>query len=163
MSLEAVPLQCQKMPGIEALDKYKDVQLISSEYVAGEEHMKRAIAHAEQAFKRGENISKDPLIEVVVMASLERQIKSALEIFGIGDTKKVVAICEKYPSQLIEEYGCCEDKSILEIDEKRYEKIKEKFKIEEREIVAVSGEKFEERVATLQKIIAERMALLNKV
>ncbi len=163
MSFRAVPLRCRVPPGTKALEKYRDVQLISSEYIAGEEHLKSAIFHAERAFKRKENISSNPFIEVVVRAAQNKQIKIAFETLGPGDSKEVIAICEKYPEELIEEYGCREDGSILEVDEKKYEKIKKKFKIDEKEIMAVSGSGFEEKVETLKKIIAERMALLNKV
>ena len=163
MSLKAVPLRCEKAPGTVAIDKYKDVQLIASSNIAGERHIKSAIAQAEMAFKRGENVSKNPFIEVVVRASLNRQIKIAFEILGPTDSKEVVAISEVYPEGFIEEYGCREDKSILDVDEKKYEKIKEVFDVGEEEIMAVSGENFDEKVNTLQKIIAERMALLNKI
>ncbi len=163
MSLAAVPLRCEKAPGMEALDKYKDVQLISSECIAGKEHLESAIHHAELAFKRGENISKNPLIEVVVRASLERQIKNAFEIFGIGNTKTIISISEKYPEGFIDEYMCQKDESVLLLDEKKYERIKEVFEITEKEIMAVSSGDFGSRVKTMQRIIAERMALLNKI
>jgi KEOPS complex subunit Cgi121 len=148
---------------MEALEKYKDVQLMSSEHIAGEGHLKSAIAHAERAFKRKENISTNPFIEVVVRAAINRQIKMAFEILGPEGSREVIAISEEYPAAFIEEYGCSEDKTILDVDEKKYEKIKKKFRIREKEIMAVSGERFEERVQTLQKIIAERIALLNKI
>jgi KEOPS complex subunit Cgi121 len=148
---------------MEALDKYKDVQLIDPSCIAGEGHLKSAISHAERAFKRKENISTNPFIEVVVRAAQSRQIKNAFELLGPKGSKEVIAISEEYPKQLIEEYGCSEDKNILGIDEKKYEKIKEVFDIDEKEIMAVSSKEFEERVLTLQKIIAERIALLNKI
>jgi tRNA threonylcarbamoyladenosine modification (KEOPS) complex Cgi121 subunit len=158
-----VPLRCNTPPGIEALDKYRDVQLISSEYIAGEEHLEFAIKSQERAFKRKENISSNPFIEVVVRAAQNKQIKIAFEMLGPGDSKEVIAISEKVPEAFFEEYGCTEDISILEVDEKKYERIKKIFDISEDEIMAVSGASFEEKVETLKKIIAERMALLNKV
>jgi KEOPS complex subunit Cgi121 len=161
--LKALPLRCKTPPGIEALEKYRDVQLMDPRYIAGEEHLKSAILQAERAFKRKENISTTPFIEVLVRASLNRQIKNAFELFGPKGSNEVVAISKKYPKKLAEEYGCTEDESVLEVDEKKYEKIKEKFDIAEKEIMAVSGSEFEDRVKTLQKIIAERMALLNNV
>lgn len=163
MSPGAVPLRCKRPPGTEALEKYRDVQLISSEYIAGEGHLKSAIFHAERAFRRKENISTNPFIEVVVRAALNRQIKIAFDILGPKGSKEVIAISNEGPSKFIEEYGCIEDESILNVDEKKYEKIKEKFKIKEKEIMAVSSGDFDDRVLTLQKIINERMALLNKV
>jgi KEOPS complex subunit Cgi121 len=163
LSLKAVPLRCNVAPGTDALEKYKDVQLIDPAFIAGEAHLKSAIFHAESAFKRGENVSKNPFIEVVVRAAQSRQIKIAFDILGPKGSNEVVAISEGYPDGLIEEYGCIEDESIFNIDEKKYEKIKEKFKIKEKEIMAVSSSDFDDRVATLKKIIAERMVLLNKV
>jgi len=161
--LRAVPLRCRTPPGREALEKYKDVQLIDPAYIAGEEHLKSAIFQAEKAFLRKENISTSPLIEVVVRASLNRQIKNAFELLGPKGSNEVVAISKEYPERFIEEYGCSEDKSMLDVDEKKFEKIKEVFHIGEREIMAVSGREFEDRMKTLQRIIAERIALLNKV
>lgn len=162
-SLRAVPLRCRTPPGREALEKYKDVQLIDPAYIAGEEHLKSAIFQAEKAFLRKENISTSPLIEVVVRASLNRQIKNAFELLGPKGSNEVVAISKEYPERFIEEYGCSEDKSMLDVDEKKFEKIKDIFDIDEREIMAVSGREFEDRMKTLQRIIAERIALLNKL
>lgn len=161
--MRAVPLRCRTPPGREALEKYKNVQLIDPAYIAGEEHLKSAIFQAEKAFLRKENISTSPLIEVLVRASLKRQIKNAFELFGPKGSNEIVAISKVYPKRFIEEYGCSEDKSILDIDEKKYEKVKEVFDIDEKEIMAVSSGEFEDRVKTLQKIIAERVALLNKI
>jgi tRNA threonylcarbamoyladenosine modification (KEOPS) complex Cgi121 subunit len=163
LNLKAVPLRCEKAPGTGALDKHRDVQLIDASNIAGEEHIKSAIARAATAFERGENVSKNPFIEVVVRAACNRQIKTAFEILGPKASKEVVAISEGHPDVFIAEYGCKEDKSILDIDEKKYEKIKEVFDIGEEEILAVSSENYEEKVNTLKKIISERMALLNKV
>ena len=163
LNLKALALRCKIPPGMEALEKYRDVQLMDPAYIAGDEHLKSAISQAENAFLRKENISTNPFIEVLVRASLNRQIKNAFELFGPRGSKEVVAISEECPEQLLEEYGCSEDKSILDIDKKRYEEIKKVFKIGEKEIMAVSSGEFEDKVKTLQKIIAERMALLNNV
>lgn len=161
--MRAVPLRCKRPPGIEALERYKDVQLIDPAYVAGEEHLNSAISQAEKAFLRKENISTNPLIEVLVRASLTGQIKNAFETLGLRGSNEVIAISEEYPKGLIEEYGCVEDKSILDIDEKKYERIKEVFGIGEREIMAVSGPGFTDRVRTLQRVITERIALINNI
>ncbi len=158
--MKALALRCEKAPGKEALKKYKDVQLIDPSCIAGEEHLTFAISQAKKAFERKENVSKNPLIEVMVRASLGRQIKNALEIFGLRGSNTVITISEKYPNEFIEEYGCSEDESILNVDEKKYEKIKNVFDIGEVEIRAVSGGEFDEKVATLKRIIAERIALL---
>lgn len=160
--MKAVPFRCKRAPGIEALEKYRDIQLVDPAYVAGKEHLKSAISQAKKAFSRKENISTSHLIEVVVRTSLTGQIKNAFEIVG-PKGPEVIVISEEYPDQFIAEYGCVEDKSILDIDEEKYERIKEAFGIGEKEIMAVSGEGFEDRVRTLQKIITERIALINKV
>ncbi len=162
-NLRAVPLRCRTPPGKEALEKYKNIQLMDPAYIAGEGHITSAIFQAEKAFLRKENISTSPLIEVLVRASLKRQIKNAFELFEPKGSNEVLAISKKYPERFIKEYECTEDESILQIDEKRYEKIKGIFDVGEREIMAVSGREFEDRVKTLQRIIAERVALLNKI
>ena len=163
MSLKAFALRCEKPCGIEAIDKYKDVQLIDPAFIAGEEHLKSAIASGELAFKRGEAISTNPFIEVVVRAAQTNQIKTAFEILGPKGKIEIIAISKKRPTAFMDEYGCHEEPGVLLVDAKKYEKIKKKFKITESEILAVSSDDFKDRVQTLQKIIAERMALLNKV
>lgn len=158
--MKVVPLRCKTPVSREALERYKDVQLIDPRYVAGREHLEFAILQAERAFERGENISNNIFIEILVRASAQRQIKKAFEIFGLKTSGRVVAISEELPKKLMEEYGCEEDQRILEMDEEKYERVKEIFDVDEEEIAAVSDGSFSDRARMLKEIIKERIALI---
>ncbi len=155
--MKILPLKCRKPLNKEVLEKYKDVQIIDSGFVAGKEHIEFAVSQAEKAFKRGENFSNDFFIEVLVRASAQRQIKKAIEIFGLRNSRKVILICERLPERLLREYEC--EEATLEIDEGKYERIKGLFGIDEREIktVARSGE---EKKNVLADIVKDRIALI---
>lgn len=159
--MRAIPLRCAKAVPKEALARYPGVQLLDARLVAGLEHIEFAIAQAERAFQRGENISSDPLIEVLVRASAERQIKRALEVFGLKGSREVVLLCQEVPEALLQEYGCHEDPSVLEIGKEKYEALKEAFGVGEAELNAVAGEDFVERSKALVEAIKERIAILQ--
>jgi KEOPS complex subunit Cgi121 len=154
--MKIFPLRCRKPIGIEAVDKYQEVQLLDPSYIAGEEHLSFAISQAEKAFERNENISNNIFIEILLRASAQRQIKRALDIFGIKKTEKVIAISENLPKQLMDEYQCQIDPRIIELDGKKYRKLKKLFQINEEEIKAIGLAK--EKI--LVEIIKERVALM---
>ncbi|MFH1774103.1 MAG: KEOPS complex subunit Cgi121 [Methanobacteriota archaeon] len=155
--MKILPLKCKKPLNKEVLKKYKDVQIIDSRFVAGREHIEFAISQAEKAFKRGENFSNDFFIEVLARASAQRQIKKAIEIFGLRNSREVILICEEFPKEILKEYEC--EEALLEINEEKCERIKELFGIDEKEIrtVARSGEK---KKNVLKNIVKDRIALI---
>ncbi len=153
-------IECSKPLGVEVLDRYPYIQVLDAGRIAGREHIEYALSQAEKAFQRGSNISGDPLIEAIVRASAQRQIKKALEIFGVKKSRKVYIMSEELPSELLSEYGCME-KNEDAITEEKYKVLKETYGIGEKEISAVAGEEFEERVMALKNIIKERIALLE--
>ncbi|MFB6218639.1 MAG: KEOPS complex subunit Cgi121 [Halobacteriaceae archaeon] len=80
----------------------EDLQRIGAEYgvaaqafdarlVAGPDHLRSAVEHAERAIDRGENVADDPAVEILLYAAGRRQIERALEM-GVedGDTAAVV-------------------------------------------------------------------------
>ncbi len=160
MDLKIIPLKCKLALNKEVLEKLHGVQIVDSRCVAGEEHLRFAIEQAEKAFKRGENVSRDFLVEVLVRASAQRQIKVALDIFGLRDSKQVVAICESLPQEFFGSYGCEVSEEVLKISEEKYEALKKTFHVAEKEIAAVADTDFPSRCAALQSIIKERIALL---
>lgn len=154
--MKILPLRCKKPLNKEILEKYKHVQIIDSRLVAGKEHIEFAISQAEKAFKRGENLGNDFFIEVLVRASAQRQIKKAIEIFGLKNSREVILICEKLPEQMLREYECKE--ASLEINEEKYERIKRLFGIDEKEIrTAARGR---EKKNVLKNIVKDRIALI---
>lgn len=155
--MKIIALKCRRPLNKEVLKRYKHVQIIDSRLIAGEEHIEFAVEQAEKAFKRAENLSNDFFIEVLVRASTQRQIKKAIEIFGLRNSREAILICREFPKEILKEYKC--EEASLEIDEKKYERIKELFNIDENEIrtAARSGEKKEN---VLKNIVKERIALI---
>ena len=135
----------------------KEVQAVDASLVT-ENIVKHAIEQAELAFKRGKNISKNKLIEVIVRISAQRQIKDALKTFGIKeDTKEIVVIFEDDFD--IERLKNCK-KIKLSVDKEKLEKIKDLYDIKE-EVKTFSPKNFEEEVEVVENLVKERIALLN--
>lgn len=154
-------LRCRKPLGKEVVERFKGIQVVDARYVAGREHLEFALAQAEKAFEQGSNISKDPMIELLVRASAQRQIKKALELFGVNNSREVYIIGEELPSGLVHSYGCEEVEP--RITRGKYGRLREKFGVGEAEIAAVAGHDYEARVEALKNIIKERIALLEAV
>ena len=157
--MKVYSLKCSKALGKEVIEEYRALQVIDSKYVFGREHLEFAFSQAEKAFQRKTNISKDLMMEVLVRASAQRQIKKALEIYGVQNSKLIYALGEELPKELLDDYGCIEAKP--GIDERKYEDLVDKFEVTVEEIGAVAGAGFDERVKALKEIIKERIALLE--
>ena len=146
-------LKCKKPVDKEILNKYKQLQAIDSKNLLCREHLEYAIEYAERAFKRNQNISKDFLIEIVVRASAQRQIKKAFEIFGLKNSCEIAIFGEKIPEKLLKEYKCEEIE--IKTDEKRCRRVKKIFNVDDKEIMTRNLSVKE----ALLNIIKERMAL----
>ncbi len=156
--MNILPLRSEKPLNKEILEDYKDIQLVDTRLVASLGHIEFAASQAEIAFERNENISNDPLIEVMLRMSGQRQISKALEMFGLKDSKEVVLISKQDPESFLNANGWKHDESILDIDEERFERIKERFHIDELELETASNN---DRNAALLDIIKERVALVS--
>jgi|Deesub1362A_J573_1020465.scaffolds.fasta_scaffold00016_173 KEOPS complex subunit Cgi121 len=152
-------LCCNREIGPEALKKYPDIQFIDPSNIASVEQIKFAIDQAYKAFERKENLSNNFLVEVLVRASAQRQIKKALELLGLKKSRKVIAVCEKIPRKMMQEYKCRRSE-ILSLDGQKFERLKKIYDIGDEEISAVAGEGFEEKKKALVEIIKERIALI---
>lgn len=81
-----------------ALDAVADetgatVQAFDARYVVDGTHLERALALADRAFERGENIARDRGIELLLYAAGRRQISRALAMgLSAGDTRVVVLV-----------------------------------------------------------------------
>lgn len=149
-------LKCEKLIGKEVIEKYKNLQVLNSRYIAGREHVEFALNQANKAFERGENISDNLLVELIVRASANRKIKRAFELYGLP-SKEVVVLGNRVPN--FREYNCVSTRG--EMTPERYEEIKKIFDAQEKEIGVISRRDFKSRAKTLQEIIKERIALLN--
>ena len=67
------------------------VQFLNADYVCGKEHLQTAIEHAQRAFDRGKAISDTMAMEILLYASGEVQISTALAKMGIADGCENVA------------------------------------------------------------------------
>ncbi len=156
--MNVLPLRSETPLNKEVLEDYNDIQLVDSGLVAGLGHVEFAVSQAEKAFKRGENISKDPLLEVMVRMSGQRQINRAFEMFGLHDSTSVILISKRDTEVLLNSNGWTHDDSALDIDKAKFERIKAAFDIEEREIEAGTRG---DRLAALVDIVKERIALAS--
>ncbi|WP_456474136.1 KEOPS complex subunit Cgi121 [Candidatus Pyrohabitans sp.] len=157
--MQILPLRCDSPPGAEAPKRY-GIQLLDAHNLAGREHLEFAVEQAKKAFERGENISTDFLIEVMVRASANRQIKVALERLGIRGSREVVAVAEEIPKEFLEHYSCRECEDVLEMTEEKYQRLKEMYGITEVEIQTLAEANFQSRAGVLRELIKERIALM---
>ncbi|OVE83470.1 KEOPS complex subunit Cgi121 [Natronolimnobius baerhuensis] len=75
-------------------DRYNvTIQAFDARYVADRAHLEQALAFADRAFERGENVARDRAVEILLYAAGRRQIDRALEM-GVskGDNRAVVLI-----------------------------------------------------------------------
>lgn len=56
------------------------VQAFDARYVAGTAHLETAVARANRAFERGENVARDRSVEILLYAAGRRQIDQAIEM-----------------------------------------------------------------------------------
>jgi KEOPS complex subunit Cgi121 len=67
------------------------VQAFDAAYVADRGHLEAAVAHANRAFERGENVASDRAVEILLYAAGRRQIRQALEM-GVGEGEQDVVV-----------------------------------------------------------------------
>lgn len=93
-----------------------EVQAFRADRVFGEDHLLSAREKAERAFERGTNVASDRMVEVLLWASGERQIGTALERMGIpqGGRELVLLIQgEGNAAGLLEEVGLERDDALV--------------------------------------------------
>ncbi len=151
--MKFITVRCEKF------DKnlLNEIQAVDASLVT-EEIVKHAIKQAELAFKRGKNISKNRLIEVVVRISAQRQIKDALKIFGVKENTKEIVIIYDDNYDISKIKNC--EKVDLKVDKNKLERIKEIYKIND-EISAFLPKSFEEEVKIVENLVKEKISLLN--
>ena len=130
------------------------VQVFDARYVVSREHLERAVELAERARDRGEEIARDPAVEILLYAAGRRQIDRALEM-GIeeGETPAVaVVVGDGDESAATEALGSlfADAETLGEYDEAR---VREFFDVSTAELAAVDG--------GLADVVLERVALLD--
>lgn len=133
-----------------------EIAVLDAEKVFGKEHLLSAVEHTLRAFERKRNISNTLTTEILVYASCERQIKSAIEKMGIKDGCRRVAIVVidkgeggmRKSEKLLSFLRLRRNDSVLENDVNTLKY----FGITENEINAVT---------TPKDLILERIALLD--
>ena len=69
------------------------IQAFDADYIADRRHLERAVAFADRAIDRGENVARDRAVEILLYAAGRRQIDRALAM-GVdeGETQAVVLV-----------------------------------------------------------------------
>jgi KEOPS complex subunit Cgi121 len=142
------------------------IQFFNADLIATSQHLKFAVINALEAFKGKTNISKNLAVEIMLYASVQRQIQRAIEKIGASKDSQNVAVVVLGESQekaalalkeIVEYFGVQPDESVLELTPKKEAQIRQVFQITEKEIQATSQNNIAEATVNL---IVEREALL---
>ncbi|GBE19270.1 MAG TPA: hypothetical protein ENH13_02260 [Euryarchaeota archaeon] len=145
--------RCDLPVNKDILEKYPGIQVVDSSLLFGLEHIMLAIEKAEYAFESGCNTSANIFVEVLLWASAQRQIKHALEMYGLNGSQDVVVFGAEIPPGFSDAHGMREVEIVL--DESRINVLKCAFSITDAELGVVPG-----RVAdALRELICERISL----
>jgi KEOPS complex subunit Cgi121 len=133
------------------------VQAFDADYVADREHLASAVAHANRAFERGENVASERAVEILLYAAGRRQIRRALAM-GVdqGDGEVVVVVDggdETAAADAVRDL-LVEARPTLDDDGGGDEAtLREFFAVSEAELAAAAGD--------LAGVVRERVALLD--
>jgi KEOPS complex subunit Cgi121 len=131
------------------------VQAFDADYVADREHLASAVAHANRAFERGENVASERAVEILLYAAGRRQIRRALamgvdqgdgEVVVVVDGGDEAAAADAVADLLVESRPTLDDGG----DEAT---LREFFDVSEAELTAAAGD--------LAGVVRERVALLD--
>ena len=131
------------------------VQVFDARYVVSREQLERAVELAERARDRGEEIARDPAVEILLYAAGRRQIDRALEM-GIeeGETPAVAVVVgdDGDESAAASALGSlfADAETLGGYDETR---VREFFDVSAAELAVVDG--------GLADVVLERVALLD--
>jgi KEOPS complex subunit Cgi121 len=134
------------------------VQAFDARYVVSRAHLERAVALADRAFERGENVARDRGVEILLYAAGRRQIDRALTI-GVSPGRQPVVVL--VDSESGDEESERDAASAVAARLKREptlgaydaDRVREYFDVGSDEIAAVDGD--------LDDLVLERVALLD--
>jgi KEOPS complex subunit Cgi121 len=144
-----------------------EIQIFDAEGIATWQHLYFAVLDALVAFENSANISRSLMMEVMLYASAQRQIRKATEILGIksASTKMAVVIVgqkaeELEPAVLMisNQTRAERDEEVLELTGEKMAHIQRIFEITSEELRAVMKE--DDVKKALVDLVIERMALL---
>jgi KEOPS complex subunit Cgi121 len=144
------------------------VQFFDAELVATWQHLYFAVLNALLAFENGRSISKSVVMDILLYASAQRQIRKALQLIGVKCDSANVAIViigetansvQAVLSSVSRRIGAEPDEKVLEVSKEKLRSIHEAFEITEKELETVM-EKRDAKEA-LVNLVIERMALLS--
>lgn len=127
------------------------VQAFDARYVAGRQHLTRAVEFANRARERGDAIADDRAVEILLYAAGRRQINRALEM-GVepGETPIVVVVDG---GNEVDAANAVQDLlSPISTLDGNSERLRAFFDVGERELTATD--------ASLEDLVCERVALL---
>lgn len=130
------------------------IQAIDARYVAGRDHLERAVASAWRAIENDDAVARDPAVEVLCYAAGRRQIERALEM-GVDEGSGPVAIVvtggdeDEAVAELADRLDFTEKATLDDPDE---ETLMDFFDIPDAERSATS--------APLEALVCERVVLL---
>ena len=143
------------------------VQVFNADLIAGWEHLFFAALNALKAFESKRNISKSLAMEILLYASMQRQISNALKLIGVKpDLSRVAVIVLSDSKSEIQErleeveafFGGVVDDEVLSVDQRKLNLIKTTFGITDEELKAVGQARTPEEA--IKYIVIEYMALL---
>lgn len=143
------------------------IQLFNARKIATWKHIFIATINAIAAFKQKRNIASQLSLEILLYATAQRQIKDAINLLGVSEETKEVAILvlgeteKKVVSafkQVVDFLNGKEEENLLEIfNEAKLNKLLNTFKISEEEINAVITEESKEEAVV--KCIIDRISI----
>jgi KEOPS complex subunit Cgi121 len=139
----------------DTLRDYPDIQVVDSKLLYGVEHLEFAIQKAKMALDNGGGISSNIFMETIVRASGQRQIKKALEKYGLKGSTEIAIFGERIPGEVQTLLGAEEIE--IKIDSHRLESLKEAFSIKDEELNSMSDFPAE----AVKDLIKERIALVS--
>ena len=145
-----------------------ETQFFDAEFVASWEHLYFAVLNALTAFKNKENISKSVMMETMLYASAERQIRKAVELLGIKpETSKTALLIVGQSPETVESalrtisasVDGQHDDRVLELSERKRRIIQKAFGILNSEFKTII--KKDDLEKALTNLVIEHMALLT--
>ncbi|SFC25051.1 KEOPS complex subunit Cgi121 [Halobiforma haloterrestris] len=137
------------------------IQAFDARYVADRRHLERAVAFADRAIERGENVARDRAVEILLYAAGRRQIDRALEM-GVDEGKnRAVVLVDSREGDRRAERDALAD--VRELDAVAGEEPTLESVDEERlcEFFEITGAEREATDASLGDLVRERVALLE--
>ncbi|MDN5357590.1 MAG: hypothetical protein PWR17_759 [Candidatus Methanomethylophilaceae archaeon] len=121
-SIRVIGIRCKKEPKEVAnhfISMETEAVVFDPDYICGADHVLSSYFHAERAFSRGTQRSKNILTETILYASADRQIGRALKKMSPkkGDDAFVVLIIGKCENLKLSEIGAERDDSLIECTE----------------------------------------------